>query len=111
MIHPDQEVYRFCPACAGPLEPRRVEGADRPVCTGCGRIHFLDPKVAAGCIVRDEADRILLVRRAIAPVDTWTYPGGYVDRLAQPDEPFLDKKVVKRRQDRHGRGRRERAMQ
>ena len=40
--------------------------------------------MAAGCIVRDEADRILLVRRAIAPVDTWTYPGGYVDRGEQP---------------------------
>lgn len=84
MIHPDQEVYRFCPACAGSLTPRQVEGAERPVCLSCGRIHFLDPKVAAGCIVRDESERILLVRRSIAPVDTWTYPGGYVDRGEQP---------------------------
>lgn len=82
--HPDQEVYRFCPACSAPLEERFVEGADRLVCSDCSRIHYLDPKVAAACIPVTSSGEIVLVRRAIPPVDTWTYPGGYVDRGEDP---------------------------
>ena len=29
---------------------------------------------------------MLLVKRAIPPVDTWTFPGGYVDRFEDPDK-------------------------
>lgn len=85
-FHPEQESYRFCPACGQGLEVRFIEGRDRPVCPGCGRIHYLDPKVAAGCVVLGPDQRILLVKRSITPVGTWTYPGGYVDRGESPAE-------------------------
>ena len=76
-------AYRFCPSCAGELEPRLLKRGDpeRPVCTRCGQVIYLDPKVAVGTIIADEDGRILLVRRAIEPgYGLWVFPGGYVDR-------------------------------
>jgi ADP-ribose pyrophosphatase YjhB (NUDIX family) len=76
-------VYRFCPTCAGALEARLLKLGDpeRLVCTRCGQVLYLDPKVAVGTIIRAGDDRIVLVRRAIEPgYGLWVFPGGYVDR-------------------------------
>ena len=78
--------YRFCPTCAGTLELRLLKAGDpeRHVCTRCGQVIYLDPKVAVGTIVSDEAGRVVLVRRAIEPgYGLWVFPGGYVDRGEQ----------------------------
>lgn len=80
MEHP---VYRFCPACGGGLEPRLMKASDpaRLVCTACGFVFYMDPKVAVGTIIRTKDDRLVLVRRAIEPgYGLWVFPGGYVDR-------------------------------
>ncbi len=75
------ETLRFCPLCSARLAPRTLppDGRDRPVCTACGFVFYLAPKVVAGTLpVR--ADRVLLIRRAIEPGrGLWTFPGGYVD--------------------------------
>jgi ADP-ribose pyrophosphatase YjhB (NUDIX family) len=76
-------VYNFCPTCAGTLERRQLKPGEpeRPVCTRCGQIVYLDPKVAVGTIARTSDDGIVLVRRAIEPgYGLWVFPGGYVDR-------------------------------
>ena len=76
-------VYNFCPTCGGNLERRLLKAGEpeRPVCTRCGQIVYLDPKVAVGTIVRLSDNRIVLVRRAIEPgYGLWVFPGGYVDR-------------------------------
>ena len=81
--HDDSDAYRFCPKCGGPLERRELKRGEphRPVCTQCGHVFYLDPKVAVGTIIRTEGDRIVLVRRAIEPgYGRWVFPGGYVDR-------------------------------
>lgn len=75
--------YRFCPACGGALAPRVLKDGDRErlVCTVCGWVFYLDPKVAVGTIIRAGDDRLVLVRRAIQPgYGLWVFPGGYVDR-------------------------------
>jgi len=75
--------YRFCPACAGSLEPRLLKAGDpeRLVCKGCGQIIFMDPKVAVGTIIANSAGDVVLVRRAIEPgYGLWVFPGGYVDK-------------------------------
>ena len=75
--------YRFCPACAGTLEPRLLKAGDpsRLVCTSCGQIIFMDPKVAVGTIIANSAGEVVLVRRAIEPgYGLWVFPGGYVDK-------------------------------
>lgn len=81
-----ERPYSFCPHCGGSLELRsvRITEPDRLVCTQCGFIFYLDPKVAVGTIIRDERGHIVLVRRAIEPgYGKWVIPGGYVDRGEQ----------------------------
>ena len=76
-------IWRFCPACAGPLELRLLKRGDpeRHVCTRCGQVVYQDPKVAVGTIISSDDGRIVLVRRAIEPgYGKWVFPGGYVDR-------------------------------
>ena len=75
--------YRYCPTCAGVLEARLLKAGDpeRLVCTKCGQVLYLDPKVAVGTIIRTADERLVLVRRAIEPgYGLWVFPGGYVDR-------------------------------
>ncbi len=82
-VHPVDPDYRFCPKCAGDLARRVVEAHDpreRLVCTRCGFIFYVDPKVAVGTILRGDAG-FLLLKRSIEPgYGKWTFPGGYVDR-------------------------------
>lgn len=85
MLHPhdDSHAYQFCPRCGGPLERRTLKPSEpeRLVCTRCGFVFYLDPKIAVGTIIRAESGRIVLVRRAIEPgYGRWVFPGGYVDR-------------------------------
>ena len=74
----------FCPRCGHPLERRQVYGAERPVCPSCGRIHFIDPKVAVGVIIQD-AGRLLLIKRGNDPErGKWSVPAGFVDAGEDP---------------------------
>ena len=71
----------FCPRCGDRLEERLLDGEQKPqkVCGNCGFIFYLNPKVAAGTIPRQDG-KIWLIRRNIEPsYGSWTYPGGYVD--------------------------------
>lgn len=57
------------------------EGRHRPVCTSCGHITFLDPKLAvAALIVRD--GQILLGKRGpgTRSPGKWSFPAGFVER-------------------------------
>jgi ADP-ribose pyrophosphatase YjhB (NUDIX family) len=86
-MHPhDERPYSFCPLCGGGLEPRSLKPTEpeRLVCTACGFVFYLDPKVAVGTIIANDAGDIVLVRRAIEPgYGKWVFPGGYVDRGEQ----------------------------
>jgi 8-oxo-dGTP diphosphatase len=78
---PDSGWARFCPRCGCGLEERYIEAEQhiRKICSGCGFIFYLNPKVVAGAVPRQE-DRIWLVRRNVEPsLGCWTFPGGYVD--------------------------------
>ncbi len=77
----DSNWARFCPRCGGKLMERYVETERhlRKVCSACGFIFYLNPKVVAAAVPRQD-DRIWLVRRNIEPSSgRWTFPGGYVD--------------------------------
>src|SRR5215210_6368622 len=71
--------YRYCPHCATPLASA-VEGLrDRPTCTSCGFIQYLNPPLAA-TIILPRGDKVLMSRRTIEPRrGYWTLPGGYVE--------------------------------
>jgi 8-oxo-dGTP diphosphatase len=79
----ESPAYTFCPRCGGGLERRRLKSTEpeRPICTRCGFIFYIDPKIAVGTVIKVAGDRIVLVRRAIEPgYGRWVFPGGYVDR-------------------------------
>ena len=81
--HDESHTFQFCPRCSGPLERRELKASEpmRPVCTRCGFVFYLDPKVAVGTIIQTANGRLVLVRRAIEPgYGKWVFPGGYVDR-------------------------------
>lgn len=74
--------YRFCPRCAGRLEPRLLKEGEpeRLVCERCGFVFYLGPKLVAGAIVELDGG-IVLIQRAIEPgYGRWTFPGGFVER-------------------------------
>lgn len=82
-----EPVYRFCPVCSHALERRLLKPGEpeRLVCTSCGFVLYLDPKVAVGTIIHNGDGRIVLVKRAIQPGHgLWVFPGGYVDRGETP---------------------------
>jgi len=74
--------YNFCPRCGSRLEIRLLKDGDpgRLVCSGCGFVFYLGPKLVAGAIF-ELAGGIVLVQRDIEPgYGKWTFPGGFVER-------------------------------
>lgn len=72
---------KFCSECGGPLTIRVPEGENRErhCCDACDIVHYLNPKVVAGCVATWE-DKVLLCRRAIEPrYGRWTLPGGFME--------------------------------
>jgi ADP-ribose pyrophosphatase YjhB (NUDIX family) len=96
--HDDSHAYRFCPRCGGALERRLLKPTEpeRLVCTACGFVFYIDPKIAVGTIIRSESSRLVLVRRAIDPgYGKWVFPGGYVDR----GEPLVTAAIREAREE------------
>src|SRR4051812_50112490 len=88
--HDDSHDYHFCPRCGGALERRLLKPTEpeRPVCTRCGFVFYIDPKIAVGTIIRVDSGRIVLVRRAIEPgYGKWVFPGGGWGRGGTPTSP------------------------
>ena len=74
------EQPTYCGQCGGRLE-RLTDGHSH--CPKCDRIAYLDPKLAAACVVSLNG-KLLLVRRAIEPhLGRWSFPSGYVNRGEQ----------------------------
>ena len=74
----------------------RAHEPERLVCTLCGFVFYLDPKVAVGTIISNAQGELLLVRRAIEPgYGKWSFPGGYVDR----GEPVLEAALREAREE------------
>jgi len=75
------DTIRFCPLCAAPLarQPVPPDQREQAVCSACGFVFYLNPKVVAGTIPEQDG-HVLLTRRSINPGHgLWTFPGGFVD--------------------------------
>lgn len=71
----------YCSRCGSQNELRIPDGEDRErhVCTACGSVHYVNPKMVVGCIV-EHGGRILLCKRAIQPrYGYWTIPAGFME--------------------------------
>lgn len=70
----------FCSRCGGRL------GQTPPVvCTACGYEHYLNARPTASLVIVDDAQRILLLKRARQPGQgLWEIPGGFCDGWEDP---------------------------
>ena len=72
-----------------PSFSRRTPDGDthgRNVCDHCDFIHYENPKIVVGSVVR-HAGKILLCRRAIEPrKGYWTIPAGYLELHETPED-------------------------
>ncbi|OVE76463.1 hypothetical protein BVX98_06000 [bacterium F11] len=71
---------KYCHRCGKLLKRQyvREEKTRRHVCTKCGNITYLNPKIVAAVIPVDSKGRIGLLKRAIDPARSkWTYPAGF----------------------------------
>ncbi len=72
---------KFCSDCGNSVTLKVPAGDNRErfVCDGCETIHYVNPRIVAGCLPVFE-DRVLLCQRAIAPRDGfWTLPAGFLE--------------------------------
>ncbi|MBN1165048.1 MAG: NUDIX hydrolase [Candidatus Krumholzibacteriota bacterium] len=72
--------FKYCPLCGVPL----IQSADgeriRNRCPDCDFVHYRNPLPAAGVLVRDAEERVLLVKRRYQPFrGMWVVPSGYVE--------------------------------
>jgi 8-oxo-dGTP diphosphatase len=75
--------WRTCPRCGAALEHRERSVA----CSSCGLEEYANPAPTASALVRDDAGRILLARRAADPgAGLWDLPGGFMDEGEEPLE-------------------------
>lgn len=59
---------------------------ERLVCSGCGFIHYENPKIVVGSVAVWQ-DKVLLCRRAIPPrVGYWTLPAGFLELHERTEE-------------------------
>ena len=71
----------FCAACGQPVKLQIPAGdhLERHVCTGCGTIHYQNPRIIAGCVPQ-WGSKVLLCKRAIEPRrGYWTIPAGFME--------------------------------
>lgn len=71
----------YCSDCGDRLVAKipRDDDRRRHVCSGCGKVHYENPKIVTGCLPLWQ-DSVLLCRRAIEPRrGFWTVPAGFME--------------------------------
>jgi 8-oxo-dGTP diphosphatase len=74
-------MEQYCAACGSPTEERTFEGCLRPVCTACGQVVYLDPKLAVAVLIARDG-HVLLGKRGPGAREPgkWSFPAGFVER-------------------------------
>jgi NAD+ diphosphatase len=71
--------WRTCPRCGSPLALHDATDDVHVTCAACGLVHYDNPAPATVVLVLDADDRLLLIRRAVAPyAGEWDTPGGFL---------------------------------
>jgi len=81
----------YCSNCGSSVRLAVPEGDNRPrhICDNCNTIHYLNPKIVAGCLPV-YGDKVLLCRRAIEPrKGLWTLPAGFMENGESTEQAAL----------------------
>jgi 8-oxo-dGTP diphosphatase len=69
----------FCARCGAAMTVRTIDHHARAVCDRCGHVAYRNPVPAAG-VVLIESGQVLMVRRKFEPrAGLWTLPAGFVE--------------------------------
>ena len=81
----------FCLRCGNKLTLKKDrENKSRPQCDSCGWIFYKNPIPAVACVVVNEVNQLLLVKRKYEPqAGSWALPGGYVEIWQNPEETAI----------------------
>lgn len=83
--------YKYCPVCAAELHELQLPSEHRPrlVCSGCGHIFYLNPRVVSGTLPVEDG-KVWLLRRGIEPrAGYWTHPAGYQELDESTEEAAI----------------------
>jgi 8-oxo-dGTP diphosphatase len=81
---------RYCPYCGTGLVEKFCEGALRRYCNRCNEPIYENPLPATCMVVVDTEDRVLLVKRSVAPQKGfWCLPGGFMELGETPEKAAL----------------------
>lgn len=73
---------RNCSRCGSPLAYGPAPGEDRPrhVCTGCGTVTYVNPRLVVTTLPVTDDGSLVLIRRGIPPgYGAWAQPGGFLE--------------------------------
>lgn len=66
------------------------DNRERNVCSTCGFIDYVNPRIVAGAVVFNAAGEILMCRRAIEPRSGfWTLPAGFMEQGESVEEAAI----------------------
>ena len=81
---------KYCPYCKTGLVEKFCEGALRRYCSRCNEPIYENPLPATCLVVVDNKDRVLLVKRSVAPKKGfWCLPGGFMELGETPEKAAL----------------------
>lgn len=82
----------FCLRCGHKLELKQdSEAKVRPKCPNCNWTYYKNPVPASACVIFNEKEEILLIKRKIPPnKGEWALPSGYIEIYQTPEEAAID---------------------
>jgi 8-oxo-dGTP diphosphatase len=80
---------KYCSQCRGVLLFQNYEGRQRPICSECGRVVYLNPVPSVAAILTKDGS-VLLVKRNIEPgLGRWGLPGGFIEAGESPKDAAI----------------------
>lgn len=84
------EQKSHCHFCGGPLISNFIEGRQRLFCQTCARPLYENPIPATCLVVVNAKNKVLLVKRDVAPKKgEWCLPGGFIELGEGPEQGAL----------------------
>lgn len=76
--------FEFCPWCGRRLGNRTIDGRTRSACSECGYIWYKNPIPAAGGIIHNNGDLLLVKRKYDPQKGLWCLPAGFQEYDESP---------------------------